>query len=63
MIDWSEYCAYHQIEAEDVVESVAVVSASDFETTGGEDDSSANPETTVRRESSSTKGVSDGHFP
>jgi len=34
-----------------------------LETAGGEDDAESDPETTIRGESSGTKGVSDGHFP
>lgn len=34
-----------------------------METAGGEDDAEREPETTIRGESSGTKGVSDGHFP
>ena len=55
--------AYHQIETKDIVELSTLVSAGNFEAAGSEDDGSADPETTVRRKSSSTESVSDSHFP
>ncbi len=39
------------------------IGGGDLETAGSKDDSVRKPEATVGRESSSTKGVADSHFP
>lgn len=46
-----------------VVRVLLGVSSGDGEATWGVDDGVRDPETSVRRESSSTESVSDGHFP
>lgn len=60
---------YHQEETHGVVEHIkfAVVRslklALNIKPARSQDDSKGNPETTVRRQSSSTKGVANSHFP
>lgn len=60
---------HHQEQTEGIVEhgGSAVVSLDnsrlDVETTGGQDDSEGDPETTIRGQSSGTKSVTDSHFP
>jgi hypothetical protein len=53
-------------ETEDTEEGVAAfsrVSGTNLKSTRGQDDSEGDPESTVRRESCSTKGISNRHFP
>jgi hypothetical protein len=59
---------HEQEETEGVVEWGGITaclakSLADLESTGSQDDSESEPETTVGRESGGTKGVTDGHFP
>lgn len=57
---------YHQEQTEGVVEVLtarATQARRNLEPTGGQDDSEREPETTIRRQSSSTKGVTNSHFP
>ena len=59
--------AHHEVETERVVEAVGVTfglqTTHDVEATWCEDDAEGDPETAVRGQSSSTKGVTDSHFP
>lgn len=51
-------------EAEGIAEVLgAGVGSGDVESTGRQGDGDGDPETTVGRESGSTEGVADGHFP
>lgn len=59
---------YHQEKTHGVIEFGSITaclaeSLTDLEPTGGQDDSEGDPETTVGGESSSTKSVTDSHFP
>ena len=59
---------YHQEDAEGIKESslTAILSSQardDLKATRSKDDSDSDPETTVRRERSSTEGVANSHFP
>lgn len=54
--------AYHQEQTHRGQELV-LQGRLDLEPTGGQDDSEGEPETTIRRQSSSTESVSDSHFP
>lgn len=59
---------YHQEKTHGVIEFGSITaclaeSLTNLEPTGGQDDSEGDPETTVGGESSSTKSVTDSHFP
>jgi hypothetical protein len=61
--------SYHQEDTQRVIEHGRAAfigryeSGLNIKSTGGEDDGESNPETTIRRQSSGTKRVSNGHFP
>jgi hypothetical protein len=59
---------YHQEETHGVIEFGGVIRGCakrlfDLESTGGQDDSESEPETTVRGQSSGTESVTNSHFP
>lgn len=57
----------HQEQTHGVIEEVGTTilleRRHDFEAARSQDNSEGNPETTIRGQSSGTKGVTDGHFP
>lgn len=56
----------HEVESEGVEERIGrfcLERFHDFETTGGQNDGSADPETAVRGERGGTKGVAESNFP
>ena len=63
---WLCYQTHHEVETEGVGKGGGAVTTKSFnnlETTWGQDDGGTDPETTVGRKSSGTKGVANGHLP